>query len=111
MENENPAGIVLKKARESGLVISRIPKETRDIFVKIAEESFADDYGLLLKNLLDQALEYQQMKAILFYGLHEKIDKILECVDKDKEKVDEDGQKTIKLLNGRIVKGGKNKDE
>ena len=105
---ENSAGIVLKSVRESGIVISRVPKITKDLFTDIADREFCSDYGLLLKYLLDQTIEYQEMKKTLFNGLHEKLDEILEVVSsKEVEETDSDGNKTIQLVNGRkLMKGG-----
>ena len=51
--NKEEIGIVLRKARADGLVISRVPKRVRDNFIKLAEEEFADDYGMTLKYLWD----------------------------------------------------------
>jgi hypothetical protein len=106
---ENIGGIVLNRAKSSGLVISRVPQPTKDLFTQIAEESFSDDFGQMLKWCLEQALEYQQMKVTLFNGLHDKLDTIIDNVVK-KEEVSEDGQKTIQLLDGKtIMKGGNQK--
>jgi hypothetical protein len=106
---ENSAGIVLKNARESGLVISRVPKTTKDLFIAVADGEFCSDYGLLLKHLLDQTLEYQEMKRLLFNGLHDKLDAILDKIEPKEEK-NEDGTKTIQLMNGKTInktmKGG-----
>jgi len=36
-----------------GLVISRVPQKKKSMFIKLAEEEFADDYGMCLSSLLD----------------------------------------------------------
>ncbi len=55
-----------KKIRSKGIVISRVPQSTRDKFVKLAEDEFSQDYGLCLKWCLDQAIEYKEVKKLLF---------------------------------------------
>jgi hypothetical protein len=55
-----------EKLKSSGIVISRLPKDTKDAFMKLAEERFCDDYGMTLVWLLDQATEYQTAKEVLF---------------------------------------------
>lgn len=51
-----------------GLVISRVPQKKKQMFIKLAEEECADDYGWLFCNLMDEALEYRELKRILFEG-------------------------------------------
>jgi len=48
--------------RKTGLVIARVPAETRTNFIILAEKYFAEDYGMLLKWLMDSAQEYETMK-------------------------------------------------
>jgi hypothetical protein len=103
MENEDVSGIVFKKARENGLVISRIPKNTRDTFISIAENAFADDYGLTLKWCLDQAIEYQSMKELLFSKLSNDITEIKDMLSGQVQE-DESGMKTINLISGKKIK-------
>ena len=55
-----------EKLKSSGLVISRLPKETKEAFIKLAEERFCDDYGMCLMYLFEQATEYQTAKEVLF---------------------------------------------
>ena len=57
-------GIVLRDDRK--ISISRVPKQTKDMFTALAEEEFCDDYGLCFKYILEQAKEYQKVKGILF---------------------------------------------
>jgi len=37
----------------SSIFFKRVPKKTYDIFMKMAEEDFCGDFGMLLKHLLD----------------------------------------------------------
>ena len=39
-----------------GLTINRIPKKDRDLFIKLANEEFASDYGMTLKFLLNEVI-------------------------------------------------------
>lgn len=58
--------IVLKKTKEKGLIMSRVPEKTRLEFIKFAEEEFADDRGMLLKKLMDDYKEYAKLKEMFF---------------------------------------------
>lgn len=49
-----------------GLRINRLPKKTKEEFLKLANEEFASDYGLTLKYNLEQCQEYQNVKKIMF---------------------------------------------
>lgn len=89
-----------KKVRSEGLVMSRVPKNTRDLFVKIADEEFASDYGLSLKAILDGFIEYQQLKTILFNNLDIKLDYIINLLENSKSGIKE---KSIRLLNGKKI--------
>jgi hypothetical protein len=44
-----------------GLVISRVPENTRKEFIEFAEGEFAGDYGLLLRELWECYKHYQQI--------------------------------------------------
>ena len=57
-----------KKARESGLIIQRIPKNTKEEFVELANNEFCGDYGMTLKHQQQQCEEYQRFKKLLFEG-------------------------------------------
>ncbi len=47
--SEGNIGVVLKKIRSDGLVMSRVPKNCRDEFIKFSEDEFADDRGMCFK--------------------------------------------------------------
>ena len=111
------AGLIFKKAKESGLVMSRVPKDVKQLFTEIAENEFCDDYGLTFKWIFDQAMEYQKMKNIMFTDMIDKINYIAENTTPvedytSSEEKDDGNEKIIRLINGRIIKhtGGK-KDE
>ena len=100
---------VLTKCKTQGLVISRIPKSTREEFVKFAEESFADDYGLLLKHIWDEFKRSQFLEVTFFSNIDLKLNELLNRdVPKQEEKKP---TKEIKFLDGktrRIEKEVKN---
>ena len=98
MDREEMEQIVLRE-KDRRLSISRIPKRTKEEFTKLAEEEFSEDYGMCLKWCLEQAIEYQYMKPLIFNMKLEK-----ENIQKEEEKED----RSIKTLSGRELKGGKN---
>jgi hypothetical protein len=51
--------------KQTFLKISRVPEPTRQLFIAIAEGEFSGDYGMLLKTILDQFIEYQRVKEVL----------------------------------------------
>jgi len=90
---------IAKEQEKTFLKISRVPFYTKETFVAYAENEFAGDYGLLLKFLLEQAIEYQRVKEVL-------LDKefLIHILDKFQE---EKQEKPVKrTFSGRIVKGG-----
>lgn len=48
------------------LRIDRLPEEIKQKFCAFAHEHFCEDYGMTLKWAFEQALEYQEIKKILF---------------------------------------------
>jgi len=101
-----------KKIRSEGIVMSRVPKTTRELFIRLADEEFASDYGLTLKTLLDGFIEYQQMKVMFFDNLNFKIDLILKNTELKISDKDNSEIKEIKLLDGSMKRVNKiNKNE
>ena len=99
--------IVLRE-KERSLFISRVPTPTKERFMELANSEFAGDYGLLIKTLVDNFIEYQNIKLIFFENINSKLDQIITLsLNKTEEKPE---SKEIKLLDGRKVrlKGGKN---
>lgn len=101
---ENNAEIVLRKAKSQGIVISRIPINTRNIFTELAEQEFADDYGLCFKAILDDFLEYQKLKYIFIDNIDMKLDIIIDKLNNVKEETPE---KFRKSLSGEKIEGRK----
>ena len=111
MQGYNPEGAVLKKAKTQGLVISRIPKSTREEFVKFAEEQFADDYGLLLKHIWDEFKKSQILEITFFENINMKLDYLIGKIDDIPKQEEKKPTKEIKFLDGktrRIEKEVKN---
>ena len=95
-----------EKIKERSLVISRIPKNTKDGFIALANSEFCGDYGMCLKWCLEQAMEKQTTTAF-FENINFKLDTILGGIPKTEETPETE---KIKLLGGRIVeKGGTQK--
>ena len=91
---------ILKKVRSDGLVISRVPKPTRDAFIKLANDEFAGDYGMVLKFLIDNFIILDFIK-----NLDYKLNYALELLEKEKTEVQEEKpEKEIKLLSGKKIK-------
>jgi hypothetical protein len=59
--------------KKASLAISRLPPETRESFVKLAEQDFCDDYGMTLKFLYDHYERGELFEFVL--GKHEYIEK------------------------------------
>jgi len=99
MVNED-VNIVLKKVRSDGLVMSRVPKPTRDAFISLADEEFVGDYGLTLKYILDS---FQILKPLIENAIF-KLDNIIELIK------NQDNIQTKTTLSGKRIKykGGSN---
>jgi hypothetical protein len=85
---------------KSSISISRLPKLTKDKFIKLAEDEFCDDYGMTLKFLYDN---YEQ--NVLFQYTMREIDMIKHSISQTTE---EKPQKaTRNMLDGKSIRGGK----
>jgi len=113
----NEGDIIYKKIRESGLVMSRVPRDIKELFVNLAGDQFCDDFGLCFKWVFDQAMEYQKMKSILFTDMIDKINYIADNVqekdtDEEEELPQDSGhEKIVRLINGKQLKYLGGKDE
>jgi len=98
---------LVEKIKSKGIMISRIPEKAKEQFVKLAEEEFCDDYGMLLKWLLEQTIEYQEIKLMLFANfasfstalelLNNKVEQIEKSMNRQPERV-------IKTVSGEEIK-------
>ena len=102
MNREEFEGVVLRE-KERKLSISRLPRQTKEEFVKFAEDEFCNDFGMALKAVWDNF----KLWKMFFENVDFKLDYIISRVENQKE---EKPESDIKLLSGRIVKGGKKKD-
>ena len=96
MENEEFNGVVLRE-KERSLFISRVPKNTKDRFMELANSEFAGDYGLLLQWLYSQAIEYQRVKELLLNK------NFWNEINSDLNIVEEEPEDSIKLLDGKKI--------
>ena len=95
-EKEEVGQIVLKTAKSQGLVISRVPKPTRDAFMELAESEFADDFGMTLKAIFDGYVLWR----VFFQNMDMKLDKLLEISER---KTNTQPLVKKKLLSGREI--------
>jgi len=56
---------ITEKVKSSGIVISRVPKKTKNDFIAVAEEEFCGDYGMLMKVLVDDYFLFKKIKESL----------------------------------------------
>lgn len=56
---------IFRHPNATDIHIKRIPKDTVDLFKKFANDKFVGDYGMYLKNILEDSIEYQRIKKIL----------------------------------------------
>jgi len=99
---------ILLLEKERSLHISRVPKNTKDAFVQLAEDEFSGDYGMTLKSLFDNF----RLWKLLFENLDYKLDHIIEKISQSEQKEEPEQKKEkIRLLSGKQieVKGGKKK--
>jgi hypothetical protein len=54
------------KIRENSLVISRVPKKTKEEFIALANAEFCGDYGMELREVFNDAKLLRKIKEMLF---------------------------------------------
>jgi len=84
------------------LGISRVPAETKTEFIYLANAKFSGDYGMTLKFILEQALEYQMFKKIQD-EMNSKLDYLISKLDNVPKQEEQKPTKEIKLLDGRRI--------
>lgn len=92
---------IILREKERSLHISRVPKNIKEEFVKFAEEEFAGDYGMLLRELWES---YKRNKT-LFEGMDIKLNYISQVLEQSTATKQEE-EPGRKMLSGE-VKGGK----
>ncbi len=104
LDKEDSRAKLLKilKNNKRRLVISRVPENLKKEFIEFANQEFCEDYGMALRWLWDQAWEYQAMKEKLIdLG---SIDARLRILEDNLLIHDNKTEKSIKLLNGKIIR-------
>lgn len=98
----------LLKDRERRLSISRVPKSTKEEFIKFSESEFEGDYGMTLKTIWDK---YKESKLI-YDDLKMQISYLIHLVEnQNNSNNSEQEERPIKILSGKVLKGGDNKHE
>ena len=81
--------------------ISRVPPKTFKRFKELAKEEFCYDYGMTLKHLLDF---YDGLIGSGVEHLEAEISLLWENVEALKATKDEEKEKGIKMLNGKVIR-------
>jgi len=99
----------IKKIRnrvETGLSMSRVPRDTKEAFIAIADIEFCSDYGMLLKTLLDSYIKGGQLEILSNKLLdHENRLNRLEGTQEPKKKI------TITTLSGKKIEKVEQEDK
>lgn len=82
--------------KQASISISRLPKATKEKFMKLAEDEFCNDYGMTLKFLFDNYLKSEKFDYLL-----EEIDMLKNTIMVSQEK--EKPKK--KMLDGKVLGG------
>jgi len=104
-EDEKPMTPVQKiykkitREKENPIYIQRVPKQTHDDFMALAEKEFCGDYGMLLKWLMDSIIGQDIKLAMEILQDHE--DRLL-TLESGENKIAEEVP-SIKLCNGKKV--------
>lgn len=92
---------IKQRARDFGLIISRIPEKTRSEFKEWCKDEFAGDYGMGLKWLWDLR---KGMFASPNEEVNQKIDILADEVSQLKSQpVEEPKKKVIRSVSGKVI--------
>jgi hypothetical protein len=86
------------RIRQINLVISRVPKDTKTKFIELANAEYCGDYGMVLKNLVEEHEIYTKFKKMLFE------DDIQLIIAKKYNSNSEQKTTNIKLCSGKVLK-------
>jgi len=88
------------------LFIQRVPEQIKTRFMELAKAEFEDDYGMLLKKLVEV---YDGFYPTGHEGIEAKIDILAEEVAKIQEqlKIQQEKKPVKRMLSGRIIEGGR----
>lgn len=56
---------IAREKEKTFIKISRVPINTKILFKQMAENEYEDDYGMFLKKILDDSIEYARVKECL----------------------------------------------
>lgn len=96
--------IVLKE-KEKSFYISRIPKKTKEEIIRFAGEEFEEDYGMAIHFIwckFKEMIKYEEMQDI-------KLNYIIQILENQNQKSEvekKEEKPSIKMMDGRSVKGG-----
>ena len=90
---------IFRKIKADNLVMSCVPKKTKDEFIAFAKEEFADNYGACLKYVFD----FFKLSVTFLEGFDGKLDQVLASLNNQEE----EEESKIKTLSENNLKGGK----
>ena len=93
---------ILRKIKADNLVMSCVPKKTKEEFIQFAQDEFAGNYGATLKYVFD----FFKLSVTFLEGFDGKLDQILTSLNN--QKVDQEEEPKIKTISGNKLKGGSN---
>lgn len=82
--------------------ISRVPFKLKEQFIELAKEEFCNDYGLTLRHIWDQFVEYQMFKQQILDGNYK-----IALIESNSvtAPAPKEGAKGIRLMDGSVRKG------
>jgi len=98
----NKLNEIVLREKEKSLHISRVPTKIKEEFTKYAEDEFAGDYGLLLREIWEKYKE----SSLFYQNFDVKLNYIIQLLEKETEPEQNEKKPEKRMLSGRIVKGG-----
>ena len=95
----------ITQENRKSLKISRVPGDTKQRFLALADAEFESDYGMTLKWLMDGIISAETIEILdMIHELRTRIER-LETTPKESSRI---GTKQIKMLDGSIRKVNSN---
>ena len=92
---------IFERVKSNSLHISRVPIDTKEKFIALAQEQFCGDYGFLLKFLIDGLVDVSTQELYSrIEELETRISNLEPLVNKEESSNDED---VIKTISGKII--------
>ena len=92
---------IKRKVTGNSLYISRVPVKTKEEFIKLANEEFEGDYGMVVKWLMDFR---SGLLSAPNQSLLEQIEVLTEEIEKLKQKPEQKTEKkVIRSVSGRVI--------